>query len=127
MLGSAELVAFVACRNLETSHRFYGGVLGLERTEASPFANVYRVDGRELRVTQTDEPVAAPYTVLGWNVADIDVAARELEAAAVELLRYDGMTQDELGIWTAPSGARIAWFADPDGNTLSVQQLGDRG
>jgi predicted enzyme related to lactoylglutathione lyase len=39
----------------------------------------------------------------------------------VEFLRFDGMEQDGRGIWRAPSGARVAWFADPDGNTLSLQ------
>jgi hypothetical protein len=37
--------------------------------------------------------------------------------------RYGGMPQDDLGIWSSPSGARIAWFSDPDGNTLSLTEL----
>ncbi|NNG98113.1 VOC family protein [Gordonia araii] len=125
MLDSAELVAFVACRDLEASHRFYGGVLGLRRVHASPAANVYDVAGRQLRVTEAAEPVSAPYTVLGWNVEDIEATVRELADAGVELRRYDGFDQDEHAIWTTPGGTRVAWFADPDGNVLSVQQLGD--
>jgi hypothetical protein len=70
-----------------------------------------------------EHPARAPYTVLGWQVPDILAAVGELEARGVPLLRYDGIAQDELGIWTSPTGARVAWFEDPDGNVLSVTQL----
>ncbi len=65
---------------------------------------------------------AAPYTALGWAVDDIADTVRALVARGVEFQRYEGMEQDALGIWTAPSGARIAWFRDPDGHVLSLQQ-----
>ena len=48
--------------------------------------------------------------------------AKELAAAGIESKRFDGMAQDEFGIWTAPGGARVLWFADPDGNVLSLTQ-----
>jgi predicted enzyme related to lactoylglutathione lyase len=60
--------------------------------------------------------------VLGWRVADLAAATRELTARGVTFLRYEDMSQDEHGIWTAPGGAQVAWFADPDGNTLSLTQ-----
>jgi predicted enzyme related to lactoylglutathione lyase len=78
--------------------------------------------GTMLRVTAVHEVARAGYTVLGWRVADIAVATRELAARGVIFLRYEGMGQDEHGIWTAPGGAQVAWFADPDGNTLSLTQ-----
>jgi|SRR5882672_7841590 len=123
MLDAADLVAFVATTDLERSDRFYGGMLGLRRTETTPFANVYDVGGTTLRVTLVEQRVAAPYTVLGWDVADIAAAVAALGAAGIAVQRYDGMGQDEAGIWTAPGGARIAWFGDPDGNVLSVAQM----
>ncbi len=122
MLGGAELVAFVASRDLAASARFYGDVLGLELIESSPFANAYDVNGTQLRVTRVEHPVAAPYTVLGWRVDDIGESIRALRRAGVEFKRYQGLTQDENDVWMAPSGSRIAWFSDPDGNTLSLQQ-----
>jgi catechol 2,3-dioxygenase-like lactoylglutathione lyase family enzyme len=122
VLDEAELVAFVPCSDLEVSSRFYGDVLGLRLLEASEFAHTYDVNGTQLRVTLVDRPARAPYTVLGWRVPDIAVAIRGLRAAGVELKRYDGMTQDEHDTWTAPGGSRIAWFADPDGNIISLQQ-----
>jgi hypothetical protein len=66
---------------------------------------------------------AAPYTVLGWNVPDIEAAVDLLTLRGVEFTRYEGFEQDSRGIWTAPSGARVVWFLDPDGNNLSVSQL----
>ena len=122
MLPDAELVAFVATRDLEGAARFYGGVLGLEPIESTPFANVYDAGGTTLRVTRVDEVAAAPYTVLGWKVPDVEAAIGALSARGVEFKRFDGVEQDEHGVWTAPGGSRIAWFADPDGNTLSLQQ-----
>lgn len=115
-------MAFVPCSDLEVSSLFYGEVLGLRLLETSEFANAYDVNGTQLRVTLVDRPAGAPYTVLGWRVLDIVAAARALREAGVEFKCYDGMIQDEHDIWTAPGGSRIAWFADPDGNIISLQQ-----
>jgi catechol 2,3-dioxygenase-like lactoylglutathione lyase family enzyme len=117
-LAGASLVAFVATTDLERSHEFYGGVLGLDRVEASGYANAYP----GLRVTLVRERAAADYTVLGWSVPDLAAAMRSLAAKGVEFKRFPGMDQDEDGVWAAPGGSRIAWFDDPDGNTLSLQQ-----
>ena len=122
MLEQADLVAFVPCSDLEVSSKFYGGVLGLRLLETSEFANAYDVNGTELRVTLVDRPAGAPYTVLGWRVPDVAEAVRALRDAGVVFKRYEGMTQDEHDVWTAPGGSRIAWFADPDGNIISLQQ-----
>ena len=66
--------------------------------------------------------VAAPYTVAGWEVADLAAAVAELAARDVPVRRYEGLEQDADGIWPAPSGTLVAWFADPDGNVLSLSQ-----
>ncbi|MCR5879196.1 VOC family protein [Phenylobacterium sp. J367] len=66
---------------------------------------------------------AGAHPVFGWNVEDIVGAVRDLQARGVALTIYEGLGQDELGIWTAPDGkAKVAWFADPDGNVLSLSQ-----
>jgi catechol 2,3-dioxygenase-like lactoylglutathione lyase family enzyme len=122
VLGHADLVAFIASRNLEVSGRFYGDVLGFRLLEASEFANAYDANGTQLRVTLVDSVSEAPYTVLGWRVLDIVATIRALREAGVVFQRYEGMTQDEFDVWIAPGGSRVAWFADPDGNILSLQQ-----
>jgi hypothetical protein len=75
-----------------------------------------------LRVTIVKEVVSVGYTVLGWQVQNIVAAANALSQAGVRFERYSGMQQDELGIWSSPTGASVAWFKDPDGNTLSISQ-----
>jgi predicted enzyme related to lactoylglutathione lyase len=120
---SAALVAFVGVSDLDRAAGFYGGTLGLQLADERPFALVARVQGTMLRVTEVRSVVPAPYTVLGFVVADIAATADRLVALGVAFTRYEGMEQDGRGIWTAPGGARIAWFSDPDGNVLSLTQL----
>ena len=76
-----------------------------------------------LRVTSVGEFTPHPFTVLGWETPDIVRDIWKLTEAGVTFERYPGMKQDQLGIWTAPSGGQIAWFKDPDGNTLSLTQF----
>jgi catechol 2,3-dioxygenase-like lactoylglutathione lyase family enzyme len=122
VLAGADLIAFVATADPARAREFYGGTLGLELAEESPYAVVFRAPGTMLRVTVVDEVVAAPYTVLGWAVADVAARVRELAARGLACERYPGLEQDQLGVWRSPSGARIVWFKDPDGNTLSLTQ-----
>ena len=122
VLAGDDLIAFVATGDPARARAFYGETLGLELVEETPFAVVFRVGTTMLRVTVVDAVVAAPYTVLGWAVADIAARVRELGERGVAFERYAGLEQDELGVWRSPSGARIAWFKDPDGNTLSLTQ-----
>ena len=121
MLAHAKQVAFVGVSDLDSAERFYGGVLGLALLDARPYALVHDTPANQLRITVVAEVRTAPYTVLGWNVSDLDGEIDRLVAAGVSFNRYDGMAQDARGIWTTPDGARIAWFHDPDGNTLSLQ------
>jgi catechol 2,3-dioxygenase-like lactoylglutathione lyase family enzyme len=123
ILGSQELVAFVATREPSRAKKFYRDTLGLPLVSEDEFALVFDVAGTVLRVTRVQEVAAAKYTVLGWRVRDIVQTAKGLQKVHVTLERYPGMQQDELGIWNSPSGARVAWFKDPDGNTLSITQF----
>jgi catechol 2,3-dioxygenase-like lactoylglutathione lyase family enzyme len=123
VLGDAPLVAFVATTDLGRARTFYGETLGLTFTDENAFACVFDAHGTTLRVTAVPELSLAGYTVLGWLVDDISSAIRTLGERGVDFKRFDGMDQDELGVWTTPGGDKVAWFADPDGNTLSLTQL----
>jgi catechol 2,3-dioxygenase-like lactoylglutathione lyase family enzyme len=123
VLDSSDLVAFVATTDLDRARAFYGEMLGLALVEESPFACVFDAHGTSLRVTPVDEIRTAPYTVLGWVVDDIAATVRSLIGAGVGFERFPGMDQDDLGVWTSPSKARVVWFTDPDGNVLSLTQL----
>jgi catechol 2,3-dioxygenase-like lactoylglutathione lyase family enzyme len=115
-------MAFVATSDPAATQRFYEGVLGLRLIVDEPFALVFDAGGTTLRISKVEVVTPAPYTVLGWDVPDIQAAVRELAAAGVSFRRFEGLSQDEAGVWAAPAGAYVAWFNDPDGNMLSVSQ-----
>ena len=122
MLQTSEVIAFVGSADLRQARVFYEQTLGLRVVEHSDFACVFDANGTMLRVTAVREVSPAGYTVLGWRVADIEAAVRGLSARGVAFSRFDGMDQDDTGIWTSPGGAKVAWFTDPDGNVLSLTQ-----
>jgi catechol 2,3-dioxygenase-like lactoylglutathione lyase family enzyme len=123
MLESSHLVAFAAATDLQRARAFYEQVLGLSVTSQNDFACVLDANGTMLRITAVPEVRQAGYTVLGWRVTDISAVVRDLTARGVVFLRYDGMDQDGDGVWTAPGGDKVAWFPDPDGNTLSLTEF----
>ena len=123
MLGDSALIAFVATTDLARARSFYEGVLGLRCTEENPIACVFDAGGTMLRVTAVPELKPAGYTVAGWRVDNIADAVNALAEGGVEFQRFEGMGQDELGVWTTPGGDKVAWFRDPDGNTLSLTQF----
>jgi catechol 2,3-dioxygenase-like lactoylglutathione lyase family enzyme len=117
-------ITFVGVSDLDQADDFYGRALGLELRDERPFALVAELGATMLRITAVQAVVAAPYTVAGFVVGDIDAAVDALVSRGVRFTVYDGMGQDDRAIWTSPSGARIAWFLDPDANNLSLTQFG---
>jgi catechol 2,3-dioxygenase-like lactoylglutathione lyase family enzyme len=120
VLANATFVGFIPVRDLVAARWFYVDVLGLAPEEESPFALVVDAGGTPLRLTPVGELQAQPFTIAGWEVSDISSEVDRLIASGVRFNRYEGMEQDQRGIWTAPGGDRVAWFADPDGNILSL-------
>jgi catechol 2,3-dioxygenase-like lactoylglutathione lyase family enzyme len=101
---------------------FYEGTLGLRFISEDQFAIVFKAHQNTLRVGISPKFTPANNSILGWEVPDIVAAVRMLQDAGVVFERFPGMKQDELGIWTPPSGDKVAWFKDPDGNVLSLSQ-----
>jgi catechol 2,3-dioxygenase-like lactoylglutathione lyase family enzyme len=124
ILGNQKLVAFAPTTDPEKARAFYEGVLGLRLVaDEKPFALVFDANGTMLRVTTVHELKPDPFTVLGWRVGNIEETVDRLAAAGVEFNRYKGMNDgDPRSIWNSPSGARVAWFKDSDGNVLSVTE-----
>ena len=122
MLGSTNIIAFVPTRDAEKARAFYEGVLGLRFIKDDGFALVLDANGVMIRVAKAPEFTPAQFTILGWQVSDIETAVRSLHDKGVHFEIFGFFKQDELGIWTAPSGDKVAWFKDPDGNILSVSQ-----
>jgi catechol 2,3-dioxygenase-like lactoylglutathione lyase family enzyme len=122
-LAGHDLIGFVTIFNVEQAKHFYGDVLGLQLIgEELPFALVFSAHGNMLRLAIGNEPPKTTGTVLGWKVTNIAATATQLRDAGVKFERYGFMEQDALGVWSAPGGAKVAWFRDPDGNTLSISQ-----
>ena len=123
MLASSKIIGFVPTRDSQKAREFYEGKLGFQFISDDPFALVVRAGGTMIRVSKVPKdftPVG--FTILGWEVQDIEALVRWLVGRGVAMERYPFAQDSELGIWTAPGGDKVAWFKDPDGNVLSVSQ-----
>jgi catechol 2,3-dioxygenase-like lactoylglutathione lyase family enzyme len=123
MIQSYQVVAFVATRDGRRAREFYEGILGLPVVSDDPYALALDAHGTKIRIQKVESFTPHPFTALGWEVSSIDDTVEALRARGVSFEMFSGMGQDTKGIWQAPSGARVAWFKDPDGNTLSLTQL----
>ena len=122
MTSLGRMIGFVATRNPDAARAFYETKLGLQFVADDGFALVFQSGDNMVRIARADAFTPAPFTVLGWQSTQIEQDIRELTARGITFERFGFMAQDDLGIWTAPSGDKVAWFKDPDGNTLSLSQ-----
>jgi len=122
LLGSTNIVAFVPITNGVKARAFYEGLLGLRCVKEDEFAVIFDANGIRLRAVKMKELTPAHFTILGWEVKQIDKVVTSLRDRGVQFEVFGFFKQDELGIWTAPGGDKVAWFKDPDGNILSVSE-----
>jgi catechol 2,3-dioxygenase-like lactoylglutathione lyase family enzyme len=122
VLGNSKIIAFAATADSARARAFYEGVLGLQFVSDDAFAIVYDADGVQLRIQKVQALTPQPFTQLGWSVPSIDAAVEALTSRGAVFERYANLGQDALGVWTAPSGAKVAWMRDPDGNLLSLTE-----
>lgn len=122
MLGTTDIIAFVPTRDSQKARAFYQGVLGLSFVSDDGFALVFNANGVMIRVVKVQQFTPVQYTILGWQVKEIEKVITRLQGKGVRFERFGFFQQDELGIWIAPSGDKVAWFKDPDGNTLSLSE-----
>ena len=123
MLSVTKIIAFVPTKDAKQARTFYEGVLGLRFVSEDQFALVLDANGIMVRVAVVPEFKPQQFTIVGWEVADIKKEVARLQAKGIRFEKYDMKGQDEQGIWVSPSGARVAWFKDPDGNVLSLTQF----
>ena len=123
MLGNTPIVAFIPTLDFDRARAFYVDVLGLKFVANDGFELVLDANGTMIRVAKV-QPDFKPaiFTILGWEVTEIEKVVAAITEKGVVFERYGFFEQDDLGIWAAPGGAKVAWFKDPDGNTLSVSQ-----
>jgi catechol 2,3-dioxygenase-like lactoylglutathione lyase family enzyme len=122
MLSQCKLIGFIPTTDGERARKFYVDVLNLQFVADDQFALVVKANENTIRIVRMEKFSPVPYTILGWEVEDIHSAVRELAAAGVAFVRYPYFQQDDSGVWASPSGAKVAWFHDPDGNVLSISQ-----
>ena len=122
-LGGAPVIAFLATMNPARAKSFYAEVIGLRLVDDSPFALEFDGGGTMLRIQKVEKFTPQSFTAFGWQVGDIAGAMADLKKRGVIFERYPGLEQDAAGVWASPSGARIAWFKDPDGNVLSLTEF----
>ena len=122
MLTANKVIGFVPTQDSAKAREFYEGKLGFQFVSHDPFALVMRSGETMIRVSKAKDFTPAPYTILGWEVKDIEAVVRWLTSRGVAFEKYPFVLDQELGIWNAPSGDKVAWFKDPDGNVLSVSQ-----
>jgi len=122
MLASGKMVGFVPTTDYEKARAFYVGKLEFEFISLDQFALVVKVGGHSIRITKMPNFTPLQGTILGWEVDNIEAVVGWLKSRGVLVEKYPFIQDQELGIWTAPGGARIAWFKDPDGNILATSQ-----
>jgi catechol 2,3-dioxygenase-like lactoylglutathione lyase family enzyme len=122
MLASAKIVGFVPTRDYDKARAFYENQLGFEFVSLDQYALVMHAGGHTIRITKVPNFAPLQGTILGWEVQDIKAVATWLREKGVELEKYPFVQDREWGIWTTPSGDKVAWFKDPDGNILSISQ-----
>ena len=125
MLSTAPIIGFVPTLDAARSRAFYEGILCIPFVSDDGFALVFKSGSNMIRIARVQDLTPAVYTILGWEVSDIAAEVTALTAKGLVFARYPFLPPDQvdaLGIWSAPGGAKVAWFQDPDGNTLSLSQ-----
>lgn len=124
MLGDKKATSGFAVKDLDAAKEFYEGTLGLGvevLVEEHGVTALKLADGKEVLMYLNPEMTPASYTMLNFEVEDIDAMVNGLAERGVSLQRYDGFDHDEKGIVRGP-GPQIAWFEDPSGNVIAVMQ-----
>jgi catechol 2,3-dioxygenase-like lactoylglutathione lyase family enzyme len=121
MFADTKAYSGLAVKDLGEARRFYGETLGLRLSEEHDQIWLHLAGGRDTLVYEQPDSTPASYTALNFEVDDIDDAVDALTARGVRFERYDGMDQDDKGVFRG-DGPFIAWFKDPSGNVLSVLQ-----
>ena len=125
MIQLNKIIGFLPTKDSNRARQFYENTLGLKFVSDDPYALVMQSGANMIRIAKAQDFTPAPYTVLGWEVQNIESVVSELKSRGVAFEKYPFIQDQELGIWSAPGGAKVAWFKDPDGNLLSVSQHSD--
>ena len=121
MLASSKVIGFVPTKDSAKAREFYEKKLGFRFVSDDRFALVLRAGETMIRIAKGSDFTPQPFTVLGWEVRNIEEVVAWLAERGVAFEKYPWV-EDKRGIWAAPGGDKVAWFKDPDGNVLSVSE-----
>ena len=125
-LGRYKVAAGLAVSDMGRAREFYEGKLGLSVSIDSGDNVQYRcAEGSVMHVYLSPEHAGnSTATLASWGVDDVESVVDELTEKGVVFERYEEgpIVTDEKGIATFEGGAKVAYFRDPDGNTLSIAQ-----
>jgi catechol 2,3-dioxygenase-like lactoylglutathione lyase family enzyme len=121
MLRDKPAFSGFSTNDIEAASRFYGETLGVDVSEDHGMLNLKLAGGQRVLIYPKDNHEPATFTVLNFEVADIDAAVDDLAAKGVAFEHYEGAGQDAKGI-ARQYPPPIAWFKDPAGNVLAVIQ-----
>jgi len=120
MLTNTPAFSGFAVDDIDEARRFYGETLGLNVSDGPMgVLSLELTGGATVMIYPKPDFKPATYTMLNFQVEDIDATVDELTSRGVEMARYDGFEQDEKGVMR-DNGPTIAWFTDPAGNILAV-------
>lgn len=122
MLSTNPIIGVIPTQDAARARTFYEDTLSLRFVSQDNFATVFDANGTMVRITNVGPFTPAAFTIFGWQSQNIEQDVADLTAKGVTFSRFDFLGQDHAGIWSAPGGAKVAWFTDPDGNTLSLSQ-----
>jgi len=122
MLNNSRIIGFAPTKDAAKAKDFYVGRLGMEFVSEDGYALVLNANGNMLRVIKAGDFKPVHYTVLGWEVKNIESVVAGLKSAGVSFEQYPFIQNKESSVWNAPNGDKIAWFKDPDGNVLSISE-----
>jgi len=122
MLSAGKLIGFVPTKDSARSREFYEGKLGFKFVSDDQFALVMQAGESMIRIAKAGKFTPAQYTVMGWEVTDIEAMVKWLTDRGVAFEKYPFVQDQKSGIWTTPNGDKVAWFKDPDGNVLSLSE-----
>jgi catechol 2,3-dioxygenase-like lactoylglutathione lyase family enzyme len=122
MLSNTPAFSGFAVPDIDAARDFYANTLGLKvTTEEMGVLTLHLAGDRPTLIYPKPDYEPATYTILNFQVEDIDAAVDELSSRGVTFERYEGFPQDEKGVMRE-NGPDIAWFKDPAGNILAVIQ-----
>jgi catechol 2,3-dioxygenase-like lactoylglutathione lyase family enzyme len=122
MLAGCKLIGFVPTKDSARSREFYEDKLAFQFVSDDQFALVMQAGESMIRIAKGADFKPAQYTVMGWEVSDIEAMVKWLTGRGVAFEKYPFVQDQEHGIWTTPNADKVAWFKDPDGNVLSLSQ-----